>query len=72
MLEYQVDAPAMNRDDDGGELLFTHTFSEKTFVVGPSTLTFHTSAEKQNDLLFDVAQSRRKRCSASEHQPAFI
>lgn len=58
VLEYQADAPAMNRDDDGGELLFTHTFREKTFVVGPSTLTFHVSAEKRNDL--DVYVMLRK------------
>lgn len=58
VLEYQADAPAMNRDDDEGELLFTHTFNERTIVVGPSTLTVHLSAEKQNDL--DVYVMLRK------------
>jgi hypothetical protein len=48
----------MNRDDDDGELLFTHTFSKKTFVVGPSPLTVYVSAEKQNDL--DVYVMLRK------------
>ena len=58
VLEYQANAPAMNRDDDEGELLFTHTFNERTIVVGPSTLTVHLSAKKQNDL--DVYVMLRK------------
>jgi predicted acyl esterase len=58
VLEYQADAPGMNRDDDNGELLFTHIFSERTIVVGPSRLTVHLSAEKQNDL--DVYVMLRK------------
>ena len=48
--EDRSDAPAINRDDDDGEMLLTHTFNDRTIVVGPSTMTFQLSAENQNDL----------------------
>ena len=58
VLNYQADAPCMNRDNDTGELYFNYTFTEKTFVAGPSKVTINLSAQKQNDL--DVYAMLRK------------
>ncbi|GKZ84471.1 hypothetical protein AnigIFM56816_009804 [Aspergillus niger] len=57
-LSYQADAPCMQRGNDTGELSFTYSFPEKTFVVGPSEAVLSLSAQKQNDL--DVYVMLRK------------
>ncbi len=57
-LSYQAYVPAKQADDDDGELLFKHTFSQKTLLAGSSKLVVHVSAETQNDL--DVYVQLRK------------
>ena len=55
---YQSDIAAQQKDADDGELLFSHTFTKRTYLLGYSKAQLHISAQSHHDA--DVFVQLRK------------
>lgn len=61
---YQADVKALQIDQDSEELLFTHTFTETTYLIGASKAVLYMSCPSHDDL--DVFVQLRKASSDGE------
>ncbi|KAJ6035909.1 Alpha/Beta hydrolase protein [Penicillium herquei] len=57
-VSYESDAPAMQMDNDSEEVIFKHTFTQKTTLVGPSKAILFMSCADHDDL--DIFVQLRK------------